>query len=194
METDQNQRRRRVLLGVLVGCGVLLVLGVLLIVALLVGIGIGMSGNSKGEVTDEGAKTNTPEEKVGGDEYIPLVLRISGEQGTPYQCTHKDMSDEGEVVFEEEEGELGSRPVQYKARILDTGISDPYSNFSAECVIPDPGRGGRLKAEVLVDGQVVASEETRPDPPGQKVVGSNRLTVTYGPYASNEGSSKGKKK
>lgn len=165
-------------------------------VALVVGVGIGAGGKTGGggAASDKGETTNILKKDEGSEEYIPLVLRVSGEQGTPYKCTHKNMSDEGDVVFEEEEGVLGSRPVEYRARILDTGISDPYSNFTAECVIPDPGREGKIKAEILVNEQVVASEETRPDLPGQKSPNSSRLTVTYGPYAPKEETSKGKKK
>lgn len=51
---QQSQGSRRILVGVLVGCGVLLVLSLLLVVALIVGVGIGMSGSGKGGTTNEG--------------------------------------------------------------------------------------------------------------------------------------------
>lgn len=184
---------RRLLLGSLVGCVGIAFLGLLLFGAVMCGVSIGMQkAKERQSGTDKGETTNILKAKEQGEEYIPLVLRVSGEQGTQYRCSYNNISDEGDVVFEEQEGTLGSRPIEYRSRILDTGISDPYSNFTAECVIPDP-RGGTIKAEVLVNDQVVASEETRPDPPSQKSVKSTSLTVRYGPYAPNEETSKGKK-
>ena len=96
----------RVVVGTLLGCGILSILGILLLVALVVGVGIGAGGKAGGGgvASDEGKTTNIPKKDEGSEEYIPLVLRLSGEQGTPYKCTHKNMSDEGDVVFEEEEG------------------------------------------------------------------------------------------
>ena len=185
--------RRKVLIGSAIGCGALLLVGLLVAVAAVVGVNIGMQKAKQQGSAGEGETTNVPKTKQ-GEEYIPVVLRVSGEQDTRYRCTHKNMADNGEVVFEEEEGTLRARPVEYKARILDTGISDPYSNFSAECVNQDPTNRGRIKAEVLVNEQVVASEETRSDPPGQKSSKSNRVSVTWGPHVPKDDKSpKGKK-
>lgn len=188
---------QRVIVGALIGCAGLAFLGLLLFGAVMCGATIGMQKAREGARTeaDEGETTNTPRKsKDQSEKYIPVVLRVSGEQGTRYKCSHSNISDDEEVVFEEEEGTLGSRPVEYRARIMDTGISDPYSNFTASC-----GRNGsptgRIKAEIIVNEQVVASEQTREDPPGQTSVKGQNVQVSWGPYTpKDKESTKGKAK
>src|SRR4051794_21556920 len=105
---------RRVLIGSLIGCGALLVIGILVVLAIALGASIGMqkAKDQAATVSDEGETTNTPKKAEGkGEEYIPIVMRVSGEQGTRFRCTHTNISKEGDLVQEEERGELAATPV-----------------------------------------------------------------------------------
>jgi len=172
----------RLLVGTLVGCGALFILGMLFLVALVVGVGIGAGGKAGdgGAASEEGETTNTPKTEEGKSEkYIPVTVRVSGEQGTRYGCVHFDVSEDGETIQEKEEGQLGSTPVEYRARISDSRESS--QTFYAGCSISSPDQRGQIKVELLVNGSVVDSGETRPDPPGQRSKASTAVEVTYVP-------------
>lgn len=130
-----------------------------------------------------GATTNTPKQVDSDEEYIPLVIRLSGEQGTPYRCSYNTVSDQGDIegerVSEEQSGKLGSRPIEFRAQIENLDYRGPSSTFSSSCSIDDPTHNGRLRVELLVNDQVVDSGETRPDPSGQKSESSFRVQVSY---------------
>jgi hypothetical protein len=183
---------RRVLIGSLIGCGGLLVVGLLLVVAVTIGTNIGMQKAKQQETAEEGETTNTPKiEKGEGEENIPVVIRVSGEQGTRFRCTHFDLSDEGEPIQEREGGQLGSTPVEYRARITDS--RERSYTFYASCSIQDADQRGQIKVELLVNGRVVDSGETRPDPPGQTSKAATTVEVTYSPRHGGPDPSKAKK-
>jgi hypothetical protein len=185
---------RRFLVGSLIGCGVIVVFGVLLVVTLIVGVGIGAQRTqeqTKPEGEEEGASTNSPkrtEEK--DEENIPVTVRVSGEQGTRYRCVHFDMGDDGEPIQEEEEGQLGSTPVEYRAVVSDS--KERSYTFYASCSIPPPDQRGQIKVELLINGHVVDSGETRPDLPDQSSKASTAVEVTYMPTKGRPDPSKAK--
>ncbi len=92
----------RLLVGSLVGCGVLSILGVLLIGALLVGANVGMQkAKEQAQTTGEKGETKNAPSKQEADsvEFLPIVLRVSGDQGTSYTCMYNtEALEEGEVV------------------------------------------------------------------------------------------------
>ncbi len=171
---------RRVLIGSLIGCTGLIVVGLLFIIALAIGTDIGMQKAKQQEAVVEGETTNTPKTQR-GEEYIPVVMRVSGEQGTRYRCNHSDIAEGGEGVQEEERGVLGSSPVEYRARARGETEGRPPSEFYGSCSIDDSERRGQLKLELLVNGRIVDSHETRPDPPGQKSWAGFSAEVSYSP-------------
>lgn len=160
-------------------------------------IGIQKAKQQPQEQTDTGESTNTPK-KERGAEYIPVVMRVSGEQGTRYRCTHSDVSADGEAVQEEEQGELGSSPVEYRARVrggsTDPKEKSPGTNYYGFCSINSPDGRGQLKVELLVNGRVVDSDETRPEPPGQKSSSGSLADVSYLPQVGGPDPAKGRDK
>ena len=185
--------RRRVLIGSLIGCGGLAILALLLIVAVGIGANIGMQkakdqakpGGTTGETT------NTPStQKAESMQFIPIVLRVSGDQGTRYHCIYNTQAlEEGEIVSysTSEDGTLGRQPVDYDAQIVsESSNRRPPSGqaFRANCSIgppsdPSSGNTGRLRAEVLVNNAVKDSDETRPDPPNKTSTQGTSVTVEY---------------
>jgi hypothetical protein len=158
---------RRVLIGSLIGCAALLIIGVLVAVAAIV-LGTNLLvQNTQDLATSENGKLQ--------EEYIPVVLRISGDQGTRYWCGYTGFDDKGEGAGKSAEGVLGAKPVEYSSKAKYTGYPDPFFNFSAVCDNRDPAGKGVVKAEVVVNDEVVDSAETDPalSPP--------RLTVRWDP-------------
>ena len=110
-------------------------------------------------------------------QFIPIVLRVSGDQGTSYWCIYNtEALEEGEVVSysTNKDGVLGRRPVDYDAQIVSESSNRRPSGrtFHASCNIgpptdPSSGNRGSLKAEVLVNDAVKDLDETRPDPPNK---------------------------
>ena len=108
-----------------------------------------------------------------GEDYIPVVMRVSGEQGTRYSCNHSDTSSEGYPVQEEKQGELGASPIEYSAQVR------ADSSFYGYCSIDNPEGRGQLKLELLVNGSVVDSAETQSAPPGLESARSSFVDVSY---------------
>ena len=139
------------------------------------------------------------------------MLRVSGDQGTGYDCTFgTDALEENEVVryTSNEQGTLGTTPVDYAAQIVGESSSRPPSTFNASCIMTGPYSGGkskdqpkvlsgRLKAEVLVDDAVKDEDETRPDPANKTSQQSMAVQVSYyppcdGPMSKDKTKAKGK--
>ncbi len=167
--------RQKILIGSAIGCGALLVVGALLAVAAVIGANIGTQKAKEQGTADEGEMTNTPKGERGEEEYIPVVMEVSGEGGTRYNCNYSGTSSEGYPIREEEQGELGASPVEYRARVRED------SGFYGYCSIDNPEGRGWLKLELLVDGHVVDSAETQPDPPGLESARSSFVDVSYSP-------------
>ncbi len=167
---------RRVLIGSLIGCAALLIIGVLVAVAAIVlGTNLLVQNTQDLATSENGKDLATSENGKVQEEYIPVVLRISGDQGTRYWCGYTGFDDKGEPAPKSEEGVLGARPVEYSSKAKYMGYPDPLFNFSAVCDSRDPAGKGVIKAEVVANGEVVDSAETDPalSPP--------RLTVRWDP-------------
>jgi hypothetical protein len=188
---------RQVLIGSLIGCGGLLILGVLLIVAIGIGTNIGLQKAKQQGTVDEGETTNTPK-KERGEEYVTVVMRVSGGQGTRYRCSHSDVADDGETVQEEERGELASTPVEYRARVrAESTDKRPWNGFYGYCSLENPESRGPLKLELLVNDRVIDSDQTeepRADPPGQKSSRDTLASVSYSPETGGPDPAKGRVK
>jgi hypothetical protein len=200
----------------LVGCGTLSILGVLLIGALVVGANVGVQkAKEQAQTTgDKGETKNAPsKEKADSVEFLPVVLRVSGDEGTGYRCTFAtQVEEEGEVVSytSNEQGTLGTTPVDYAAQIVGENSNRPPSPFNASCTMIGPYSGGkskdqpkvlsgRLKAEVLVNDAVKDEDETRPDPANKTSQQSMAVEVNYyppcdGPMPKDKTKAKGKGK
>jgi hypothetical protein len=148
----------------------------------LFGVACGSTDSDQGGSSSQ--QSTDAEER--GEEYIPVVMRVSGEQGTRYSCNHSDISSEGYPVQAEEQGELGASPVEYRARVRTD------SSFYGYCSIDNPQGSGRLKLELLVNGRVVDSAETQPDPPGLKSARSSFVDVSYPPQTEGPDPAKGR--
>jgi hypothetical protein len=178
--------RRRLLIGSAIGCGVLLVVGVLVLAAAVIGANIGMQkakeqANSEG---DEDVTINTPsrEPKKNEPEYIPVTLRVSGEQGTRYRCTYGTFTPEGKWD-EVQEGTLATSPVEYRAQAV---IDHPeeHGTIIAGCSRVGANSKGRLKLELLANGVVVDSDEAErglPDTKYKKHADPGHVRVNYDP-------------
>jgi hypothetical protein len=170
---------RNVLIGSLIGCAALIIVGGGLLVVATIVLGTNLlTQNAQDLATSEegGAPSNTPKKETGKkEEYSPVVLRISGDQGTSYWCGYTGFDDRGEPAPKQEEGVLGAKPIEYTSNAKYTGYPDPFFNFSAVCDNRDPAGKGVVKAEVVVNDEVVDSAETNPalSPP--------RLTVRWDP-------------
>jgi hypothetical protein len=169
---------RRVLIGSLIGCAALfIVAGLLAVAAIVLGTNLLMQNAQDLATSEDGGDSSNIPKKANGkeEEYIPVVLRISGDQGTKYWCGYTDYDEKGEGAGKVEEGVLGAKPVEYTSKAKYTGYPDPFFNFSAICDNEDPAGKGVIKAEVVVDDEVVDSAETDPNlsPP--------RLTVRWDP-------------
>jgi len=174
---------RQVLIGLLAGFVGVALVGLLVVAAYLIGFDLGMQKAKETklpEAAEEGETKNAPKKDAWeAEEFITVVMRVSGEQGTRYTCTYSDTSDEGEPLREEQRGVLQTRPVEYRARIL-VPEDRPPLNFYGGCSLnPEPEEPpGRLKIELLVNGQVVDSGESSSD---QKSAKSSRVEVSYAP-------------
>ena len=154
---------------VLVGCGGLAIVGVLAIILLPLGALLGSSDVDVDvepiegildelDKDDEPAQVQPGAQPVGSapENATPLVVRVSGPQGTAYSGTYG--TTQGGMV--PVDGILGPGPAEY-------GIETGGGAFGAVSAIfqktqPVPGT---LRAEVLSGGEVVAerftSEESR---------------------------------
>jgi hypothetical protein len=178
--------RRRLLIGSAIGCGVLLVVGILVMVAAVIGANIGMqkAKDQATTVSDGGVTTNSPSlepKKKKAPEYIPVTLRVSGEQGTRYRCTYSTFTPEGRWD-EVQEGTLATSPVDYRAQAV---IDHPeeHGTIIAGCSRAGDSKG-RLKLELLAKGKVVDSDEAErglPDTKYKKHADSGAVSVNYDP-------------
>jgi hypothetical protein len=152
---------------VLVGCGGLAIVGVLAIILLPLGALLGSSDVDVEPIEgildeldkdDEPAQVQPGAQPVGSvpENATPLVVRVSGPQGTAYSGTYG--TTQGGMI--PVDGILGPGPAEY-------GIETGGGAFGAVSAIfqktqPVPGT---LRAEVLSGGEVVAegftSEESR---------------------------------
>jgi len=139
-------------------------------------------------------KKTDPEKGSETGESIPAVIRVSGEPGTPYRCTYSSFAlEEGEsdpVRYEsEDEGMLGVEPVEYASQAIIDARYHGLDFIHATCRITNAGPSraaqGSLKAQILVDGQLKAEEETRPDPPGKKSTESEQVQIRWAPRCPN---------
>ncbi len=141
------------------------------------------------DATDNAAQQKSAD-KAASDEKsksaseIPVLLRISGEQGTPYECTIESHAlEDGEHVSyrSTEKGTVRAEPVEYASQALDSYTTD-HIPASARCRITEGRSPTRnLKAELLVDGKGKDEDETRPDPPNKTSGQSNAVEVQWAP-------------
>jgi hypothetical protein len=134
----------------MVGCGGLVGLLVLLLIVLIIVV--------------PSPKQNQASEETTKEETLPVVIRISGEPGTTYSCSYRFFGfEEGQSQperFEERNSRtLGTEPEEYPLQVVNA-YPWGYAFVAATCNITgDPNVTGSLKAEILADGQVKASEE-----------------------------------
>jgi len=127
-------------------------------------------------------------------ETIPVKIRVSGAPGTEYTCENSSFAfEEGEsdpVRYEEDvRGTLSTGPVLYDSQAINK-YPWYYDFVAATCNItgrsaPGGPPAGSLKAEILVDGEVKASEETRPDPAGKRSMKSEYAQPRWAPKCPN---------
>ena len=176
------------------GCGGLVVL---LVLVLLLAALVGPPDGSNTPVDEQGSKEtdkkSASEEKSETGEPVPAVMMVSGEPGTPYRCSYSSFAfEEGErdpVRYEsEDQGILGVVPVEYASQAIDArnrGLDFIHVTCRITNTGPSRPAQGSLRAQILVDGQVKAEEETRPDPPGKKSTESEQVQVRWAPRCPN---------
>ncbi len=148
---------------VLMGCGGLAILGVLAVVLLSLGA---ILGNSDVDIEpieepieeildddDEPAQVQPGAQPVGSvpENATPLVVRVSGPQGTAYSGTYGTL--QGGMI--PVDGVLGAGPAEY-------GIETGDGAFGAVSAVFQKNQpvAGTLRAEVLSAGEVVAEGST----------------------------------
>ncbi len=146
--------RRRVLVGILAGCGTLSVLGVLLAVA-LVTVGVVGAGSE--------------------DEEGTALIRLSGTEGLPFEgfvSTHERGNQTETTRRQDVRGKIGAAPTEYEVPVTLSYVDGQNSLYA---IFTTPGSAeGKLEVELFVDGRFVDAEETSEE----------RITVEGDYYAS----------
>ena len=151
---------------VLMGCGGLAILGVLAVVFLSLGAILGRSDvdvepieEPVEEILDELdedddlAQVQPGAQPVGRapENATPLVVRVSGPQGTAYSGTYG--TTQGGMI--PVDGILGAAPVEYAVETRGGAFGAVSAVFQKNQLVP-----GTLRAEVLSAGEVVAEGST----------------------------------
>lgn len=126
-------------------------IGALLIGALLVGCGGGdeeASGASPPEKADSAPTSAAPEAPT--EERGNVTVRVSGTPGMIFAGTYGNTD-----KTQKADGILEGEPFEYEVEIRDSGFDTVTATFVK--ALPDTGN---LKVEILVDGEVVTTEES----------------------------------
>ncbi len=144
---------RRILLGLIVFALLLLLILVVVLVFNAADSGVSDKGEQANEPTPEAASS--------------AAVRVSGTQGLEYSGGYGIVESGLETV----DGRLGADPVDYEVVFESETL-----NFDAiSAVFQKDGTDGTLKVEIIVDGEVVESEETAAE--------NGVVAVAYSPEA-----------
>jgi hypothetical protein len=130
----------------LVGREVPTILGILLVFALVILgalVGCDGGGSEKGQGGD-----GTPPSL---EEAREVVVRVSGTEGVPYTGDYGTIAGDLQIV----DGTLENEPTEYEVEVGQGGPEGVTASFQKV----QPG-GGRLKAEILADDEVVVESTT----------------------------------
>ena len=125
--------------------------------ALLAVLGVVVGGGSS--ASGEGAQENM----VALEPADSVVIRVYGTQGLPFEGSYGTMLGGQKML----KGELGPQPTEYEVPV---GFGEGYASFRKSAV------EGQLRAEILVNGQVIKQRKTDAE--------YGVVTMFYSPYGS----------
>ncbi len=119
-----------------------MLIAILMAAAVLVAV-FGIVIRDGSSASGEGAQENM----VAAEPADSVVIRVYGTQGLPFGGSYATILGGQKRV----EGELGLQPIEYE---VPAGFGDGYASFQKQAT------EGELKAEILVNGQVVKERKT----------------------------------